>query len=471
MGMEIPMTNDEQAVVEENWPRILLAGPPNVGKRSILQRLLAMGKVKGSPFSSSGIHSHGWMLETKYYTADVCISTASLVDAETRENAKAYVSSNQCQALVLIFDLSNFSTFDTIQEWVTAIDRQHLEILLCVGNKADRLPDHFAHREYRRRLQKKGESSSEPHPEFWDFGIQETDGSGLLSDKENSADQLRGICMDWCSEHGIEYLEACALDHLFDRCISIEGDSQGLNRVLGALSAHMWPGLNLKSQNEAAINTVMLEGSSDTDESEISIDYERLSNGSGEPWGGDEGPWTFYGSAPFPAKEGDASAATSSNWQPGLLSTEEVNASAGAPSSTQSAQDVVESFSQEDPSSDNGATSMSDTTESVISPTTTNEVHREQQHSLPSSNFDGSSGVAESYGVSSDEDTPMAHGNGRSHQAEARNFEQLMVEMSQMRKNGRLMPDSQRREMAANLALRMASLFDDDDDDDDDDDL
>ena len=29
--------------------------------------------------------------------------------------------------------------------------------------------------------------------------------------------------------------------------LSVNGDSQGVDRILGALSAHMWPGMTLKS--------------------------------------------------------------------------------------------------------------------------------------------------------------------------------------------------------------------------------
>jgi hypothetical protein len=42
-------------------------------------------------------------------------------------------------------------------------------------------------------------------------------------------------------------------------------------------------------------------------------------------------------------------------------------------------------------------------------------------------------------------------------------FEGLMSEMARMRDNARMMSDHHRREVAASLALRMASLFDEDD--------
>ena len=44
---------------------------------------------------------------------------------------------------------------------------------------------------------------------------------------------------------------------------------------------------------------------------------------------------------------------------------------------------------------------------------------------------------------------------------ELEDMEQLMAEIGNMRDSLRLMPDFQRREMAANLAMKMASMFGD----------
>ncbi|ONM27333.1 GTP binding [Zea mays] len=59
----------------------------------------------------------------------------------------------------------------------------------------------------------------------------------------NKADLVPGY-----SVQNIEYIEVCASNADFDKCRSVDGDSQGLKRLLGALSAHMWPGIVLKSR-------------------------------------------------------------------------------------------------------------------------------------------------------------------------------------------------------------------------------
>lgn len=89
---------------------------------------------------------------------------------------------------------------------------------MCVGNKADCIPSHFGHTEYRRRLQKRGESSSDPHPEFMEFGIDRSEGSGLLTEEDQEPEHRRRLCIEWCSERGIEYIEACAANEIFDQC-------------------------------------------------------------------------------------------------------------------------------------------------------------------------------------------------------------------------------------------------------------
>ena len=55
--------------------------------------------------------------------------------------------------------------------------------------------------------------------------------------------------------------------------------------------------------------------------------------------------------------------------------------------------------------------------------------------------------------------------NDKEHGAE--DLEKMMHEMASMRENMRNMSDGQRREMAAQLAMRMASMFLDDDEEDD----
>lgn len=109
------------------------------------------------------------------------------------------------------------SSFLTLKSWVANTDIKKFEILLCIGNKADLVPGHHAHTEYRRRKQKHRESSSDPHTEYFDYGIDETEGFSLLRDEEPSI-EIRKSSLEWCVENNIEYIEACAANADFDKC-------------------------------------------------------------------------------------------------------------------------------------------------------------------------------------------------------------------------------------------------------------
>lgn len=109
------------------------------------------------------------------------------------------------------------SSFLNLKSWIANIDIQRFEVLLCIGNKADLVPGHGAHVEYRRCMQRLGESSSDPHPEYLDFGINESEGSSLLSGEEKCI-EIRDSASQWCIEQNIEYIEACASNADFDKC-------------------------------------------------------------------------------------------------------------------------------------------------------------------------------------------------------------------------------------------------------------
>lgn len=80
----------------------------------------------------------------------------------------------------------------------------------------DLLPGHSAHVEYRRHLQKLGESWGNTNSEL-DYGISEAEGSSLLGDEEPLG-EIKNSCLEWCSEHNIEYVEVCASNADFDKC-------------------------------------------------------------------------------------------------------------------------------------------------------------------------------------------------------------------------------------------------------------
>ncbi|KAL8556306.1 hypothetical protein ACS0TY_003938 [Phlomoides rotata] len=300
----------------------------------------------------------------------------------------------------MVFDTSDLSSFAALKKWVSSIDIQKFDILLCLGNKVDLLPGHPAHIEYKRRLLKKGESSVNPL-DFSEYGISETEGSSLLGNEESSW-EFRKSHIEWCLEHNIEYVEACASNIDFDKCLSVDGDSQGVERLYGALSAHMWPGMQLKSGDK--INNPSLpvqEELSEEEESDYEPEYEILSSGAAESWEdigwmSADGPVLTSGTGRESERDLDTS---------GKASEVKVVGEEYRPST--SASQLVE----EEATLDHEAEEISEL----------------------------------------DEDKAY----------DFEDLEVLMAEIGNMRNGLRLMPDFQRREMAAKLAMKMAMMFGD----------
>lgn len=388
----------------EKTPGILIVGSSSVGKRTLLSRLLSVDFEDGAD-SSSEILVHGWTINTKYYTADVSVWMAHLHEGFSIGNLPML---DQLAAVVMVFDMNDLSSFVALQDWVSHTDIQNFDILLCVGNKVDLVPGHSAHVEYRRRLQRLGDLSAEPYLEFSEYGISETEGSCLLGDEESPWEISRS-CLEWCSERNIEYIEACASNADFDKCLSVNGDSQGVDRILGALSAHMWPGMTLKSGDKIMEPSLPENQELSEEESDYEIEYEILSAGSAEPWDDTDEVW--------------------------------VSAS-GPTASTSTSRSLTQNVEIEE--HDQEKKNRGDARELQVSTSTAPSQEEINGEMVPKVN-------------ETDEAVEVDEGKHLKYE----DLEQLMSEIGNMRDSLRLMPDFQRREMAANLAMKMATMFGD----------
>ncbi|KAL6993343.1 hypothetical protein U1Q18_011459 [Sarracenia purpurea var. burkii] len=385
----------------EERPGIFIIGSSNVGKRTIISRLLCVDFEDASD-SSSDVVSYGWTINTKYYTADVSVWMAHFHDDFSIGALPIY---DRLAALVMVFDMTDLSSLAAIKDWVSHTNIQKFEILLCIGNKVDLLPGHTAHIEYRRRLHRLAESSLDP--EFSEYGISETEGVSLLGDEESPL-EIKKSCLEWCTEHNIEYIEACASNADFDICLSVDGDLQGVERLYGALSAHMWPGMVLNSGDKITEPCLPEKQELSEEESDYEFEYEVLSAGSAEPRDDRDDEWV----------SADGSLATS--FAGCSVAQNVTTKECGGETGISSGEGEQQPFS-----------SISSLVEDV-------------GRVLPNSHEPEKASELDKDSVYDFED-----------------LEHLMSEIGNMRDNLRLMPDFQRREMAANLALKMAAMFGD----------
>lgn len=383
----------------EKRPGILFIGSPNVGKRTLISRLIPVDFEDAHDRSSESL-VYGWTINTKYYTADVSVWMVHLQDALSITSLPII---DHIAALVMVFDVSDPFSFDALKDCVSHNDIQKFDILICIGNKVDLLPEHSAHIEYKRRLLKLGDTFVDPN--FSDCGISETEGSSLLGDVVPSR-EIKNSCLEWCLEHNIEYIEACASSADFDKCLSIDGDSQGVERLVGALSAHMWPGMLLRSGDKIHKPSLPDQAELSEEESDYEPEYEILSSGSGEPWDNVDGEWI----------SADGPVSTSVTGIPSELD--------------------LDSFDRE--------SGMS-------------LLRGEHQPSTSSSQLPEELDTEAAPALEGDESSEPDEGKIY----DFKGLELLMGEIGNMRSNLRLMPDFQRREVAAKLAMKMAEMFGD----------
>ncbi|XVF18167.1 hypothetical protein REPUB_Repub10bG0189100 [Reevesia pubescens] len=368
---------------------------------------LMMKKKKMAP---NWLSMGTWTINTKYYTADVSVCMAHLQDGFSVATLPIF---NRSTALLMVFDMSHLSTLDALQDWVSHTDIQNFEILLCIGNKVDLIPGHPVHAEYTKRLLKLADSSTQPS-DFTQYGISETEGTCLLGDEDTSS-TIRRKCLEWCIDHNIEFIEACASSADFDKCLSVDGDLQGVERLYGALSAHMWPGMVLKSGDKITEPLLPEKEESSDEEPDYQFEYEVLSVGSAEPWDDTVEEWV------------SASAANT-----GL--------------------DMGKSLDEEN----------SDT-QCIQGNITRCEKEELQTFPTVSASEDKIDRVEPD---ASEPDLASASELDDGTHYDFENLEQLMSEIGNIRSNLRLVPDFRRREMAAKLAMKMATMFGGGSDDD-----
>ncbi|KAK7360355.1 hypothetical protein VNO77_02342 [Canavalia gladiata] len=378
----------------QNRPGIFMVGSSNVGKRTLLSRLLSVDSEDAFD-SASEVNVHGWTINTKYYTADVSVWMAQLHDDFSVRNLPLF---RQMTALVMVFDVNEPSSLAALQDWVSRTDIQNFEILLCIGNKVDLIPGHPVHAEYRRRLLKLEDSATDLYSEFSEYGISESEGTSLLGNEEPSWN-IRRSCLEWCTEHNIEFVEACASNADFDKCLSMDGDLQGVERLYGALSAHMWPGMVLKSGDRISQPSFPEKEELSSEESDYEQEYEVLSAGSADHWDESEQGW---------------------------ISASPLDAGGSAPQNNPST----------DCEHDNEIKS-----DKELQPTTSKTTFQDDR--------DAAHAMVDSEDGKEDDGKYL----------DLEDLEQLMSEIGNMRAGLRLMPDFQRKEMAAKLAMKMASIF------------
>jgi len=162
-----------------------LPGAHFVGARGSGKFLLIRGLIGGHQVDKDHASPYCLVLDTKYYTAGVACTAALPRPADL----------GACEALVLVFDATCEASFTAVASWHAQHEEQTADagVRLAVATKLD--------------LVKPG-APREP----WLQAVQE-----------------------WCSEQLFEYVETAAAAPQLDQLLELDGDRQGVARVLEAL--------------------------------------------------------------------------------------------------------------------------------------------------------------------------------------------------------------------------------------------
>nr|ADI46923.1 AIP1m [Volvox carteri f. nagariensis] len=186
-------------------PRVLVAGAPLVGKSQLCQVLTS----SEAPRSGSCVP---WTIQTKYYTTRV----------EVCEENVPNVPCTQPEALVLVFNLAEPHTFDLVQSCMRHFDLEAVQLKLLCGTRADVLlsADYSA-----------GNVETSSQPAWFK------------------------IVTDWSVQNGVEFIICCPHLPALDATLTLDGDKQGVARVMEALQAHEWPYLKVSSGSKLYAST------------------------------------------------------------------------------------------------------------------------------------------------------------------------------------------------------------------------
>ena len=180
-------------------PSIWVVGAPSVGKCSLVQAITKSPVVSRS--------AHPWEIDTKYYT----VSTQFLI---THPGSSSNFSG---EAVVLVIDAEKQESFAAVQAWSGVAESEEAGVRLVVATNADRL-------------------DSSPVA------------GGMLEPKRPA---WLNDAIDWCAENSLEYIECSTTNPATDAKLVLDGDKQGISRVVEALQSHMWPGLVRKQPGRA----------------------------------------------------------------------------------------------------------------------------------------------------------------------------------------------------------------------------
>eukprot|EP00124_Ichthyophonus_hoferi_P002393 Ihof_evm5s161 gene=Ihof_evmTU5s161 len=183
------------AISQLNSPVILVLGSSTSERQQLLTSLL--GSQTLSLDEDASFPCIPWEIDNKYYTV-----TVALVLADSPATIEETLW-ERIDGVVYLYHPSKGENLSGLHQWHDEIESHDPEVLLCVAKHPDDvIPDHDLHDD----------------PEI----------------------------QDWCIKNGFEHVNVYQWKKGSAGAGTLENEAQGIDRILDALHANMWKGLEMK---------------------------------------------------------------------------------------------------------------------------------------------------------------------------------------------------------------------------------
>lgn len=211
VGCAHSSVNLRRVLLMSATPEVWIVGVPGSGRNSLIHAVIKQ------PLGLNRELQHEWLIDNKYYTAATVLK---VLDPSHSENFSG-------EAVVVVFNASDESSFEAVKAWTAKHDTEDAGVRLAVATHADEL------------LPPPANPSATSDAPATSAGLPQ--------------EAVRPAWLDAAIEHFtlqcFEYIECCSTDPEVDALLRLDGDIQGIARILDALHSHMWPGLTRKAPN------------------------------------------------------------------------------------------------------------------------------------------------------------------------------------------------------------------------------